>query len=206
MPWAVAAAGVGAVGGIASGIMQSNTAANAQKLAQAQYQQQRADVAPWRDTGGQALGATADLLGLNGQDAANAAMGNFQQSPGYQWSMDQGMRAVDAGAAARGMLRSGATLKAEQTFGTGLADQEFSNYYARLAGLSGQGLTAATGGAQNAQNSANAALQGANAQNSIYGNTMQGLSSNANALLSNQQFQNWASGGGGGVVDSGTWT
>jgi hypothetical protein len=174
--------------------MQSNTASKAQAQAQKQFEQQRADLAPWRTTGGQALGASADLLGLNGPDAAATAMGNFQQSPGYQWSMDQGMRAVDAGAAARGMLRSGATLKAEQTFGTGLADQEFSNYYARLAGLSSLGESAAAGGAQNAANSATAALQGANAQNSIYGNTLQGLSGTANQLLSNKGFQNWAGG------------
>jgi hypothetical protein len=206
MPFAVAAAGIGAAGGIASGIMQSNTAAAAQKQAQAQYAQQRADVAPWRDTGGQALGATADLLGLNGPDAATTAMGNFQATPGYQWQLGQGLRAVDAGAAASGMLRSGATLKAEQTFGSGLADQTFQQYYNNLAGISTLGANAAAGGATTAANSANASLAGANAQNSIYGNMASGLSNTVNTLFSNPKFQDWASGGGGGgVVDSGSF-
>jgi hypothetical protein len=206
MPFAVAGAGIAAAGGIASGIMQSNTAAKAQKQAQAQYAQQRADVAPWRDTGGQALGATADLMGLNGPDAATAAMNNFQQGPGYQWQLGQGLRAIDAGNAARGILRSGATDKAEMTYGEGLANQTFQQYYSNLAGISGLGASAAAGGATTAQNSANAALQGANAQNSIYGNMASGLSNTVNTLFSNPKFQDWASGGGGGgVVDSGSF-
>jgi hypothetical protein len=45
----------------------------------------------------------------------------FQSSPGYQFQLEQGLRAVDAGASAKGMLRSGAT-QAEQKFGHGLAN------------------------------------------------------------------------------------
>ena len=64
-------------------------------------------------------------------------MAGFHTSPGYQFQLDQGLRAVDAGAAANGLLRSGAALKAEQTFGTGLADKEFApDYYNRLFDLS----------------------------------------------------------------------
>ena len=44
--------------------------------------------------GTNALAPTQDLLGLNGQDAANAAMANYQQSPGYQFQFNEGMRAV----------------------------------------------------------------------------------------------------------------
>jgi hypothetical protein len=205
----IAGAGISAGGGILGGILQSGAAGKAQAQAQQQFQQQRADLAPWRTTGGQALGASADLLGLNGPDAAAAAMGNFQQSPGYQWSMDQGTRAVDAGAAARGMLRSGAEIKAQQTFGTGLADQEFTNYYNRLAGLSSLGESAAAGGAQTAGAAANAALQGGTAQSSIYGNTASGISNAANTLLNNKGFQDWISGAGstpGAVSISPTFT
>ena len=197
MPWALAAAGVSVAGGLITSKMQSDTAHDAQDAAQQQYQQQRTDVAPWRTTGAQALPATADLLGLNGPQAAQAAMGNFQTSPGYQFQLEQGLRAVDAGAAAQGML-SGATLKAEQAFGADLANQDFTNYYQRLAGLSTLGQNAAVGGAANAANAANTAIGGANAQNSITGNTFQGLSSGANTLLNNPNFQDWSKGLFGG--------
>ena len=113
-------------------------------------------LSPWTTAGQPALADQSDLLGLNGQDAANAAMAKFQSSPGYAFQMQQGLRAVDAGASAQGFDRSGAALKAEQTFGSGLAASDFGNYWNRLQQLSGSGLTAAggianaaTGGASN---------------------------------------------------------
>jgi hypothetical protein len=180
--------------------MQSNTASDAQDQAQAQFAQQRADTAPWRTAGGQALTGATDLLGLNGPDAASAAMGRYTASPGYQWQLDQGLRAVDAGAAAAGTLRSGATLKAEQEYGQGLANQDFGNYYNRLYNLSQLGGNVAVQGATNASGAATAAIGGANAQNSITGNLSQGLSSQANTLLNNPNFQSYAKGLFGGTT------
>ena len=146
---ALIGAGVSGAAAIGGSIIQSNAASSAASKANAAQQaaldKQTALLSPWTGTGGSANTATSDLLGLNGPDAATTAMGNFQQSPGYQCALDQGLRATDAGAAAKGMLRSGATLKAEQTFGTGLADQDFSNYYNRLFDLSKLGESAAAG-------------------------------------------------------------
>jgi hypothetical protein len=160
---------------------------------------------PWVNTGGQALGQTANLLGLNGQPAADAAMSTFQQSPGYQWQLGQGLRAVDAGAAASGMLRSGAALKAEQTYGQGLANQDFTNYYNRLAGLSTTGEQAAAGGASTAQTGASLAQGAGNTQASIYGNLVSGLGNQVNTLFSNPNVQNWLGGTGNyGSAASGT--
>lgn len=51
----------------------------------------------------------------------------LQQTPGYQFAFDQGLQGIDRGAAAKGTLQTGGTLKAEQTFGTGLADQTYQN-------------------------------------------------------------------------------
>ena len=48
-------------------------------------------------------------------------------------------------AGARGMLKSGATIKAQTQFGQGIAAQEYGNFLNRLAGISGQGQQA-TGG------------------------------------------------------------
>ena len=190
MPFALAGAAVTAGAGLIGAGMQSSTAAKGQEQAQQQLQQQRADLAPYRDAGVPALNQESNLLGLNGPDAANTAMTTFQQSPGYQWQLQQGLRATDAGAAANGLLRSGATLKAEQTFGSGLADSDFNQYFSRLSGLSTLGANAAAGGAQTAGQAATADLGGANAQSSIYGNTATGLAGTANTLLNNPSFQN----------------
>jgi len=160
-------------------------------------------LSPWTTTGVPANKAQADLMGLNGPDAATAAFGNYRTSPGYQFQLDQGLRAADAGAAAKGMLRSGATLKAEQIFGAGLADSDFGNYWNRLNQLSSSGLTAAgdianaaTGAATNtAQVDTGAASMNA----SIYGNMANSISGSANTLLNNKAFQSYLGGGGGGA-------
>ena len=116
-------------------------------------------------------------------------MANFQTDPGYQFQMQQGLRAVDAGAASQGMLRSGATLKAEQTFGSGLAEQDFTNYYNRLFNLSQLGETAAAGGSPSAIAAGTSAQQAGNTQASIYGSAASGLGTSASGLLSNPTFQ-----------------
>jgi hypothetical protein len=199
------AVGAAVAGGVASGVVGAagsaiagNKAGAGAAQAQQALQQQRNDLMPYREAGLAPLQAQQDLLGLNGQDAATAAMGNFQASPGYQFSRDQGLRAVDAGAAANGLLRSGATLKAEQTFGTGLADQEFQQYYKNLMGLSTLGENAAAGGAQTASAAGQLAQNAGNTQGSIYGNLAQTLGGTANGLFNNPKVQSWLGGSGGG--------
>jgi hypothetical protein len=204
MPFAAAAVSVGA--GVIGGIMQKNAIDKGQKQANDAINQgittATNQLSPWTTTGVPANADQADLLGLNGQDAANAAMTKFQQSPGYQFQLQQGERAVDAGAAAKGFARSGAALQAEQQFGSGLAATDFGNYWNRLQQLSGNGLTAAggianaaTGGAANiAQTDASAAQQ----TSSIYGNIANSIGTSANGLMNNQGFQSYMKGLGGG--------
>lgn len=55
-------------------------------------------------------------------------MEEFQEQPGYQFQLEQGQRAIDGSAAAQGNLFSGATLKAQQQFGQGLADQSYQSF------------------------------------------------------------------------------
>lgn len=185
-------AGVSAAGGIASSALQAGAADKASSRAVSAQQDalatSRADLAPWTGTGGTANTATSDILGLNGPDAATAARDRFETSPGYQFSLDQGLRAIDAGAASTGMLRSGATVKAEQAFGTGLADQEFTNYYNRLFDLSKLGESAAAGSAAASTSTgsgiASTDLSQGSALASIYGNTSKGISDAVNNGLS----------------------
>ena len=204
MPFAaVAGAAITAGAGLIGSKMQSDAASKAaDKATAAQSQalaQTRADLEPWRMQGQNALLATSNLAGANGPEAGRLAQQDFFTSPGYQWRLDEGMRAVDAGAAAKGMLRSGATLKAEQEFGQGLASQEFENYYNRLYNLSGMGMKAAgaTGDAemQAGRGQAATAIGAGNAQSSIYGNAASSLGTAASGLVSNPQFQSWAGGG-----------
>lgn len=109
------------------------------------YKIARSDLQPFRLAGENALGSYTDALGMNGQDGYQNALAAFQTSPGYQWQLDQGINAIDRSAAARGGLFSGNTLQSAQSFGQGLASQEWNNYLGRLSGLSGRGQNAAAG-------------------------------------------------------------
>jgi hypothetical protein len=210
IPWAVAAAGVTAAAGLAGSALQSQAAGSAADKANAAQEralaQSRADLEPWRTTGGTANTATVNAAGLGGQQGYDDAMTAFHASPGYAWQLDQGLRAVDAGAAAKGMLRSGATLKAEQAYGAGLADKEFTDYYNRLFDLSKLGETAAAGSATASQNTgtsmAQTDLSAGSAQSSIYGNAAKGIgdaaTNYANNRLYDERFASIYGGPGGG--------
>jgi hypothetical protein len=197
MPFAVAAAGVAAAGTMYAANKQSKaTKKAAQTAADAQAQAQemmRADLEPWTTAGRNALAPTQDLLGLNGQTAADAAMAKFKVSPGYDFQMSEGLKAIDSGAAARGLLQSGATREAEQTFGQNLANQEFSTYYNRLMGMAqmGQNSAAQVGasGVQTAAGVAQTAASLGSAQASIYGNAASGIGSAVNQGIQNYQYQ-----------------
>lgn len=77
------------------------------------------------------------------EQAQQAAFAAFRAAPGYQFGLDQGTKAVEASAAARGGLNSGATLKALQKFGNDYADQQgYTPYMNKLASLWGGAQTA----------------------------------------------------------------
>lgn len=67
----------------------------------------------------------------------------FEGSTGYQFARDQGIGSIDASAASRGGLQSGATMKALAGYTTGLAQQDYGNHYARLGGVAQRGQDAA---------------------------------------------------------------
>lgn len=70
------------------------------------------------------------------------ALSDFQASPGYQWRVDQGTKALDRSAASRGMVNSGAQQQAVTDYGQKQASGEWDNYIKSLFGLSGQGASA----------------------------------------------------------------
>ena len=139
---------------------------------------------PYVDAGTGALTQEQNLLGLNGSDAATKAMSQFQNDPAYKYEVGQGLSAVDNGAAANGTLRSGNTLRAEQTLGDNLANAQFGTYYNRLAGISQLGQASASNtGAADVQTGNSVAQTDASAGNAlagIYGNETKGIGSAVN--------------------------
>lgn len=127
--------------------------------------------------------AVSMLTGLN-----SGNMSAFHASPDYQFTLGQGLQALDRSAAARGNLLSGGHSADVLKYATGLADQQYGNYYNRLYGLAGLGLGSAQNIGSAGQNMAgnvgnlltgNAARQGgfyydnANTLNNLIGNGLQ---------------------------------
>lgn len=210
MPFAAAAAVVGAGTAIYSASQTGKAADKANQRQQAAQDQMRGDLMPYMEAGTNALAPQQALLGLQGQEAADTAMQNFQQSPGYQYQLDQGLRAVDAGAAAKGMLRSGATLKAEQTLGNNLAAQDFGAYYNRLAGLAGLGQSSAAGvgaaGNKTAAEQAQTSASASSAQSSLYGQAAQGIGNAINNYGNNQLYEQRTNALMGGQPENTGWS
>jgi len=133
---------------------QQAAAANkdAAKAQMEMFRQTRKDLAPYRQAGTTGLTRYQDLLyGKPIKDAAGNVAGYekpdyslFTESPGYQFRVDEGQRALERSAAAKGSLQSGATLKALTKYGQGVAGQQYDQYLNRLQGLAQSGQNAAT--------------------------------------------------------------
>ncbi len=76
----------------------------------------------------------------------------FRNSSGYNFRLNEGIRALDHSAASRGMLDSGATRRAAITFGQNLASDEHGRYMSLLQGQQGTGMSAASAVAGVGQN------------------------------------------------------
>ena len=152
---------------------QANSAAQANQLLAQQYQQQRADLAPFTTAGLGAQNQLLTFLGLpGGTPGANFGKysGDFtgadllaNQDPGYGFRLAEGQKALERSAAARGGLLSGGTGKALETYGQNMGSQEYQNAYNRyqtnrtnqlspLFSLTGSGQASAAGQAAAAGN------------------------------------------------------
>jgi hypothetical protein len=135
----------------------------ASEIQKEMYDQTREDLSPYTQAGTDSLGGLMNLLGL-GTGTSTEAM---QQDPSYQFRLNQGLDAVQSGAAAQGGLLSGATQKALSDYGQNFASQEYGNAFNRLLGVTQLGENAAAqvgnNGMQTAQSIANNTMAGANA-------------------------------------------
>lgn len=140
-----------------------------------QYQTTSANYQPYMDAGKSALGSYQNLAaGLPGQfDPILGQMGNtigqltssnlndYQQSPGYDFRMQQGIKAIQNSAAANGTLNSGATLKALTQYGQDYGTNDYQTYLGNL-----QNQFSAEG------NYLNSTINSANAEMNPYGTLM----------------------------------
>lgn len=88
-----------------------------------------------------------DALGANGAAGNARATGAFQAGPGYEFTRDSGLDALNRRRAAGGMLDSGNADLDAIKFGTGLADQTYSDWLTRLGSLVNPELSATSGAA-----------------------------------------------------------
>ena len=213
-PWLTAAGQ--AVGGIA-GASAAKNASNAQVAAAQQasdlqremYYKNLEQQAPFREAGLTAQNKLLDYMGLSagagGKYAKDFSMADFQQDPGYAFRLSEGMKGLNATAAARGGLISGNALRAATQYGQEMGSQEYQNAYNRyqtnrsnqlnpLQSLMGASQTATNQMGQAGQNYANQAgeaymgagnarasgyVGSANAWNSALGNAANTLTQNS---------------------------
>jgi len=188
---AVSAVVVGgaAVGG---GIYSGNKAASAQRRAAADANARLASgqrnannqLQPYSEYGRQAFSPLSAMLFGKEYNAETGEFGRelsqqerlnyFQESPGYQYQLDQGIEAIDRSAASQGMLQSGNTMKEVQQYGSNLANQEYANYIDSLLGQLGYAQQADTNISNNytgtATNMANYSYAGGMANAAKYSN------------------------------------
>lgn len=171
---------------------------------------------PWRLAGQEALNKLIPLASGYTPFTAN----QMYADPGYQFRLAEGLKALDRSAAARGMLQSGAALKAAARYGQDYASNEYQNAFNRyqlerqarlgplqslagvgqttaqaLGGAAGQlganlGQTYLTSGIQAGQARASGYLGGANALTGALGT---GLNYYQNQSLMNKLFPSGSS-------------
>lgn len=132
---------LGGIGSIAGGVIGSKGAKKAGAASAAGMREgagvltagldrARADYQPYVAAGNTALNALADPAA------------SFESSPGYAFARDQGLDAIKTQQNSLGRLASGNTLAALTEYGTGIAQQDFGNWWDRQSGLAGMGLNA----------------------------------------------------------------
>lgn len=219
---AVAIIGGAVISGAASAIGSSNAADAQTKAANqandrlnAQYAQTRGDLMPFQAAGASGLN---DLTSRMSQLTSpfDASQAGLEKTPGYQFNLEQGLKATNNALGARGLLNSGAVMKGAAGFATGLADNTLQtqfnidqankqNSYNKLMGVAqlGENAAAQTGsfGTQIAGQVANNTVGIGNAQAAGAMGIANGIASPFNALSQFAMFKGMGFGtnNGGGI-------
>jgi hypothetical protein len=156
---AVAVGGAALVGTVAASAIQSSAAKKAAKtqaesadestqLQREMYQQQREDIAPWRQAGMRALPQLEEMIAQGPGAPFRAPPGldprrfqftaptadTLRLDPGFQFRLKTGMEALEGTAAQRGGLLSGGAMRAAMALGQDMGSQEYGNAYNRALG------------------------------------------------------------------------
>ncbi|HDR9075881.1 TPA: hypothetical protein QDB15_001101 [Burkholderia vietnamiensis] len=135
---------------------QADSANYAASLQNKQWQQTQKNLKPYMDLGQSAINPLLSAMGYNvkknpdgtysfgSTDPNNPLQQRFsyadfqaptaaqaQSTPGYQFTQQQGLKAVQNSAAARGLGTSGAALKGAANYATGLADSTYNDVFNR---------------------------------------------------------------------------
>ncbi len=181
--------------------------AKANAMTESAMRENRSDTSPWREGGISALSQIGRLmgwghLGSTGQTGTGynytgdptgsekeAGWKDFFTSPGYTFRQGEGIKALDRSASAKGRLMSGAQIKGVQSFGEGLAADEYGSYMNQLMGLAGLGqqgnstLVGANSGL--ASSGANNTMAGGIARGSAYQSGYNALASGIGSGINN---------------------
>lgn len=123
--------------------VQGQAAANANALSASQFNQTQQNIQPFVNAGSGALPELEGLLGTGGDPTS--ALTTLQNTPGYQFTNTQGLKATQNLMSARGLGQSGAALKGAATYATGLANNTWQNQVNSLQNLVNSGSSAAGG-------------------------------------------------------------
>jgi hypothetical protein len=188
MPWIIPAlitggsALVGASASKSAAKTQATSADRATELQERMFNKQLELQEPFRQSGINALNKieSGDIMG--------------SMDPSYSFRFQEGLKALDRSAAARGGLLSGGALKAAQRYGQDYASTEFGNAYNRLASRAGFGQTATSNMGAAAGNfgamAGNNMMGAANARASGYVGGANALTGGLNQYLNYTQNQN----------------
>ena len=123
---------------------------------------------PFIQAGQGAIDPLTALLGIQGPEAEQRALGNFMESPGQAFLRKRGERTVLRNASALGGLGGGNVLKALSDFGIGTAANQLGERKDRLMQVTGLGSGTGTNlggiGGQSAANISNLSTIGGQIQ------------------------------------------
>ncbi len=116
----------GATAGAASGINAVGAATTgANSALQATLEQQRQNQQPYQQAGSMSLNALGQYLTGDGAKQFSYSPEEFNKTPGFQFELEQGARALERSQAARGGAVSGSAQKALLGFSQGLASTRY---------------------------------------------------------------------------------
>jgi hypothetical protein len=150
----VLGAGATVYGATKAANAQTSAAANATNAQMQMFNTTQAGLAPFKDAGQSVLPQLTQMA-QNGFNFA-PTQAQLEQTPGYQFNLSQGEKAVTNSAAARGLGTSGAALRGGADYASGLASntyqqqftnalQQYQNNFGNLQGLASMGGNAAAG-------------------------------------------------------------